>query len=529
MQRVATNPAPVNRAPLIVHDVLRSPGQPLDAAIRASFEPRFGQDFSHVRVHTDAKAAKSAQAVNALAYTVGKDIAFGAGQYVPGTKEGKRLMAHELTHVIQQTRHQGQRAERLLNNAGDAAELEAGRLAEAVSGLTSTDQRGSQSDPSQMPEVRSVGSNARQEPRALLQRVATRPRATTVTGALEDVEAQTAKLPKGKVTVGTLAKTEWESLFKRHFVEPDQVSEEVESSHARYLYSRLYGWIDALHFFAHIQFAEESGLEAATEEGIKVEQNQELVRKQVAPDEADPRGYALLFEKPEMVTPSDILHYREDLVIAFGLAMDLGVGLSKQEKELVKDFSDEQIAKLLLDNAMSAWSAEDLVSNQLGVQFFRRHGGFINAGTDPADVRKRFVERLTQFFHELQVVNEPAAVKKLAAKLPGKERWHARRLREPEARKKYPELFEFGSGTHRLRVAIHDKPEDAEKGKTHVAKVAPSVPGLHIEPLGSQFAIYSAPVSHFEAVIMKGVLIRAIPTRPRAVVIELVGAGTEGQ
>jgi len=65
-------------------------------------EPCFGYDFSRVRVHTDAKAAESAQTVNALAYTVGRDLVFGAGQYAVGTMAGKRLLAHELAHAIQQ-------------------------------------------------------------------------------------------------------------------------------------------------------------------------------------------------------------------------------------------------------------------------------------------------------------------------------------------------------------------------------------------------------------------------------------------
>ncbi len=88
--------------PPVVHDVLRSPGRPLDPATRAFFEPRFGHDFSAVRIHTDARAAESARAVDALAYTVGRDVVFGAGQYAPGTGEGRRLLAHELTHVVQQ-------------------------------------------------------------------------------------------------------------------------------------------------------------------------------------------------------------------------------------------------------------------------------------------------------------------------------------------------------------------------------------------------------------------------------------------
>lgn len=102
LQRRATNPAAPATVPPIVHDVLRSPGQPLDAATRAFMEPRFGHDFSNVRVHTDTTAAESARAVNALAYTVGPNVVFDTGQYTPEASEGKRLLAHELAHVVQQ-------------------------------------------------------------------------------------------------------------------------------------------------------------------------------------------------------------------------------------------------------------------------------------------------------------------------------------------------------------------------------------------------------------------------------------------
>ncbi len=81
---------------------IRGGGQSLPESMRIFFEPLFGQDFSQVRVHVDAKAAESAQAVNAQAYTVGNDIVFGTGRYEPGTTDGKRLLAHELTHVVQQ-------------------------------------------------------------------------------------------------------------------------------------------------------------------------------------------------------------------------------------------------------------------------------------------------------------------------------------------------------------------------------------------------------------------------------------------
>lgn len=89
--------------PTSVNQVLTSPGSPLDLSLRQEMEQRFGRDFSQVRVHTDIAANKSAQAVKARAYTVGKDVVFGNGQYAPGTSAGQHLLAHELTHVIQQT------------------------------------------------------------------------------------------------------------------------------------------------------------------------------------------------------------------------------------------------------------------------------------------------------------------------------------------------------------------------------------------------------------------------------------------
>jgi Domain of unknown function (DUF4157) len=157
LQRSAIGRNAVNGVPPIVHEVLRSPGQPLDAATRGYFETRFSgtlsavpvrlaaksnasslsveppdtsyereadawaeratsagansrsnrsakmPDFSHVRVHTDAMAAESARRVNALAYTVGSDVVFAPGQFNPASFAGKRLLAHELTHVVQQT------------------------------------------------------------------------------------------------------------------------------------------------------------------------------------------------------------------------------------------------------------------------------------------------------------------------------------------------------------------------------------------------------------------------------------------
>jgi len=83
-------------------DAMRGGGAPLDPTTRAFMEPRFGHDFSQVRVHTDTRAATVARSLDALAFTVGNDIAFAPGQYRPGSDDGRALLAHELTHTLQQ-------------------------------------------------------------------------------------------------------------------------------------------------------------------------------------------------------------------------------------------------------------------------------------------------------------------------------------------------------------------------------------------------------------------------------------------
>ena len=99
--------APADTAPASVDHVLAGPGRPLDPALRQDMEQRFGYDFSRVRVHSGAAAEQSAREVNANAYTVGHDIVFRAGRFAPGTHEGRRLLAHELTHVVQQSGLEG--------------------------------------------------------------------------------------------------------------------------------------------------------------------------------------------------------------------------------------------------------------------------------------------------------------------------------------------------------------------------------------------------------------------------------------
>ena len=102
VQREAADVAAGLPAPSLVREVMESTGQPLDSATRSAMEPKFGFDFSRVRLHTDGRAAESARAVGAKAFTAGSHIAFAQGQYAPGTSGGQRLMAHELAHVVQQ-------------------------------------------------------------------------------------------------------------------------------------------------------------------------------------------------------------------------------------------------------------------------------------------------------------------------------------------------------------------------------------------------------------------------------------------
>lgn len=106
LQRAAGNAAAAGmmqdeeRSP--VHDVISGSGSPLDDGVRASMEARMGQDFGDVRVHTGDAADASARSVSAHAYTVGSNIVFQRGAYDPGSSQGQTLLAHELTHVVQQ-------------------------------------------------------------------------------------------------------------------------------------------------------------------------------------------------------------------------------------------------------------------------------------------------------------------------------------------------------------------------------------------------------------------------------------------
>jgi hypothetical protein len=125
----------VDTVPASVGAVVRSSGQPLGADVRGFMESRFERDFSGVRVHADGAAAESARAIDAAAYTVGRDVVFGANQFEPETAAGRQLLAHELAHVTQQAGQSEAATGGLqLGSPTGEQEAQADRAAEAVMG-----------------------------------------------------------------------------------------------------------------------------------------------------------------------------------------------------------------------------------------------------------------------------------------------------------------------------------------------------------------------------------------------------------
>jgi hypothetical protein len=120
-------------APVSVDRVLAGAGRPLDPALQRDMGRRFSYDFSRVRVHADAAAAESVREVNARAYTVGDHVVFGAGEFAPATVAGRRLLAHELTHVVQQSASDGGREGHPHRNVQRQAAERAAQLNDALS------------------------------------------------------------------------------------------------------------------------------------------------------------------------------------------------------------------------------------------------------------------------------------------------------------------------------------------------------------------------------------------------------------
>ncbi|MBZ0303138.1 MAG: DUF4157 domain-containing protein [Anaerolineae bacterium] len=168
----------------LVNDVLRTSGQPLDGDTRAFMEPRFGHDFSRVRIHSDGKAAESARAVQARAYTMGPHVVFGAGQYSPGTAAGRRLLAHELTHVVQQrdASELVPSADFYVSQPDDPYEQEAEHVARSIA----------QGEPADAARMGAFSRPIRPVQRAMIQRVA-----NWVAGSVHETNNAAIQIIKG--------------------------------------------------------------------------------------------------------------------------------------------------------------------------------------------------------------------------------------------------------------------------------------------------------------------------------------------
>lgn len=128
-------PPTLSHLPPAVRSGAQGSGQALDKNTQAEMSARFGHDFSRVRVHVDAHADEAAEAVGAKAFTLGEDIVFSGGRYAPGSADGERLLAHELTHVVQQAQWgipSFAQDSLSLSRRGDNAEMEARTTAEQV-------------------------------------------------------------------------------------------------------------------------------------------------------------------------------------------------------------------------------------------------------------------------------------------------------------------------------------------------------------------------------------------------------------
>lgn len=132
LQRKGSGTAAPSAVPQAVHDVLGSAGRPLEADTRTWMEPRFGSDFSRIRVHDDGRAAESARSVGALAYAVGNHVVFDHNQYAPGTPAGRHLLAHELAHTLQDPSASSLHTSLAIGQPNDATEIAADRAADAV-------------------------------------------------------------------------------------------------------------------------------------------------------------------------------------------------------------------------------------------------------------------------------------------------------------------------------------------------------------------------------------------------------------
>lgn len=412
-------------------------GAPIAPGLVAPLKGWLGIDPAPVRIHTDAFAAAAAAALDANAFTVGRDIFFGAGWYQPTQRDGLLRLGHELVHTAQ------------TGGDGRAASDQVGTLERQADGWLAGER-------SALPRV---GPTLLREP--------TYPRRATGTQVLAEVDRVLALVRDptsaddttrmwsnvasnfGGVTTGTIARRIWTNLFLRHFTEPRSG---MESIHPRYFYSSTYGWIDGQHFFGFIDYAErhfvdlgdrQRAFDAATRHGIQIETEQQLVRDYVVPGASPDPGVLRHLQVRPPNTP--LFRAPQATYGAFaGMAASIyaGVRLSGTDGELFAQLDAPQRVKFWSDAAKSAWTYEDIVSDQLGTRFFFAHGPTINALPDSARPAA-FRAALVTFFGSIGVENSQSVVDAQARAwgLPGVERFLAPQMDEAENRRRHPDLF----------------------------------------------------------------------------------------
>ncbi|WP_441233244.1 eCIS core domain-containing protein [Bradyrhizobium sp. 930_D9_N1_4] len=421
-------------------------GRPLASDVHDRMKAHLGRDFSQVRIHNDAFAGRAASSLEANAFTVRGDIFFGANMYAPGQPRGLRRLAHELAHTLQQHDTAPPPTAREI----DAIERQAEHAASlGIHGGA---------------QLLAAGLCVLREP--------TQPRATTaddmekevrrVLALKRDTKSKdettrlwsqvTSNFPKGE-TAGSLARKTWTNIFLKHFVEPDQTEGVVESAHARYFFSRKYGWVDAQHFYGFIDFAEqfhrgnpkklEKAFKKSTEKGLSIEQTQWTVNQLMDrdPSTMDYKD-ADDWKKKEDKRDRDLIGARHNVLTEMASPFEGMLDVQNPVIELLMLLDDKQKEKFWIDMAKSAFTYEDFESNQLGTRFYFKYGIKIN-GLPEGKRAAAFEADLHAFFKEIEVENDPKVVAEQAKSLPGKERFNAPKTTEDKVRKQYPDLFKL--------------------------------------------------------------------------------------
>jgi hypothetical protein len=427
----------VDRATSLVQKSL-GVGHSLPTTVIAQMNQHFGRNFSSVRVHTDEFATEATKALDANAFTTGRNIAFAPGMFCPDTRSGQLRLAHELAHVIQQTGSSKGQQNQLEQQASFAAVFgkpyiqHMGRVAPTI-----------QREPTY--PRRSTSDQMRTEASRVLS-------LTRDPASSDDTLRMWSNVGTNfdAVTVGSIARRIWTHIFLRHFTEP-QSQGDVESSHPRYLYSHQYGWIDAQHFFGFIDIAEaksqsnpgkrQSAFDAATAEGLSIEENQQRIRDYVILQQEPARDVTRLMQ----IRPPNTSLFQSPVAVTsaatFAAARIIANRkLSGTQKELYSQLNTRQEAKFFMDSAKSAFTFEDFVSNQLGTRFFFQHGTAINSAPI-ADRERLFLAYLSSFFSGIRVENDQRILDQLARDLPTIERFEAPKTTEAQERQRHPELF----------------------------------------------------------------------------------------